>query len=207
MILKELLAYRTHCLVHKEEMHPYMPSDRKERVGLNERGLSLYSHSPWDIYGTPSYTGLTFHWDGTYNRNSACPKWVTDNTLVIYMICDKCKEQPIYKSRSLGMTTLMDVTTTQHYYTFILLGDGEGNYDGNLDSEKIKYVNNEKFYHVDADLRTHEAQLRVGSSKGSVKLEDMLNGYRNFHAPHIDMRKVTDLDKLIDKIKIYNLFS
>lgn len=209
MNIQELFDYRSRCLVHSQALKPYcpdVPTTRKDSIKIHQRGLSLCSHHKQDIYGKPSLTGLNFRYDGTFDKNDACPPWVINNTLRVYMICDYCVAQPIHKTRSMGYTTLMQIRENQYYYTFELVGNEKtGTYEGLLEHEILKYTHEGKFYHIDAYLQTGHASVRMGSCDGNVSLDKMLNGFINISVP--SLTKMESLEQIVEKMKLYTLFS
>lgn len=126
------------------------------------------------------------------------------SNLYIYMMCESCERIPINKERSLGFTTLMDIKIIQYYYTFW--------YDpnlktGTLNFEKVKYVNDEKFYHIDANLANGKAFCRMGSFKAGTTVDDMLGSFMNLELPKLNMKSINDTSQLISRIKLWSIFS
>jgi hypothetical protein len=209
MNIQELIDYRPRCLVHSQALKPHFldgPKLDQDKVSLHQRGISLCSHHRQDIYGKPSLTGLNYRYDGAFDRNDACPKWVVNNTIRVYMICDYCFATPIHKARSIGYTTLMQIRESQYYYTFELVGnETTGTYEGLLEHEVLKFTDGEKFYHVDVYLQTGHASVRTGTCDGSASLDRMLKGMINLSIPSLS--KMESLEQITDKIKLYTLFS
>jgi hypothetical protein len=209
MNLQEVLNRRSKCLVHEEPLRPciFPPSYRNDQIRLDESGLHLYSHSQWDTWARPSLTGLGFRYDGTYYRNSVCPSWIQDGALFVYMMCKTCAQIPTREKETLGYISLMEVRTVQYYYSFSLLPTIDDRYDILLDREKIKYVRDDKFYHIDIDLTTRRAFCGIGSCAGNIIISDMISKMTNIKLPEMDLENVRDIDQLVEKLRIYNLFS
>lgn len=216
MILPELLAYRDKCLIHGLPLKPhcYGGIERKEDVYLYEykqgeeivRGLSLQTHHRQDIYGKPSLTGLNFKYDGSFYRTDVCPKWVIENTISVSMVCDICNEHPVTKERNLGYTTVMQIKENQYSYSFILSGSArKKTYRGELTHEVLKYTRDGKFYHVDTYLQTGHATVRMGTCESTDTLDMMLKGFMNLSIP--SLTKMESVDQIVEKIKLYTLFS
>lgn len=211
MNLYDLLHYRTECLIHKLPLHPYCITDqsverREDVLKLHQNGLSLCSHHRQDLYSKPSLTGLNFRYDGSFNVNDACPKWVVANTITVHMMCEVCRERPIIKPRSMGFTTLMQLQENQYFYTFELIGyEKHGTYRGQLEHEILKHNRDGRFYHVDAYIQTGHAACRIGTCEGTDSLDKMLKGFINLNVPSLS--KMESLDQIVEKMKLYTLFS
>lgn len=218
MTLLEALGYRSQCLIHDKMLKPCPvgPTDRADECLVNERGLHLLSHSRWDIRGKPSLTGLGYYFNGNCYRNDVCPAWAKNGCIQIRMICDECRRVPIIKSRGLGFTSLQDLRTVQYFYQFALkaklLSDDikeeiVSNYTCELSFEKVKYIQDDKFYHVDSDLTNNETFIKMGTNKGATRLGDLLDTYLDLTVPKLDMKRIETIEQLVDKVKLYNLFS
>lgn len=200
MNLKDILDHRKTCLIHNVPMNPYsFMSD----VGMEllEDGLLVI-----ELADKPPYKKAVFKNDGTFTKDKGMSK-VFRKPLTVIMACEDCRATPIHKTRSLGFTTLMDIRSIHHYYTFTLVGDGKGNFDGNLGNETVKYYRDDKFYHLDVDLQTHKSNFKMGTNAGTDILERLLEGLMTLDVPNFDPRKLTSIDQMIDKFSLYNLFS
>ena len=128
----------------------------------------------------------------------------TDTGIYIHMMCSVCVKQNFHTDQSLGFTSLLDMRVLQYYYTFWYYTSTQ---DGHLGIEKIKYPHDEKFYHIDANLVTGKAYCKMGSFKAGTTVDDMLGSFLNLELPQLDMKKINNTSDLMNKIKLYNLFS
>jgi len=209
MNLQELLNYRSQCLIHEKRLKPrcYKDSLRNDKIKVGDGGLSLCSRHYQDTYDNPSLTGLNFRFNGQFDKNDACPKWVIDDTLIVYMSCDLCAEQPILKERDPGASTLMNLKQNSYYYSFALQGLEDGTYQAGLGWESVKYTRDNKFYHVDVDLLNNDARCRMGSCDMSFSLDFMLKGLLTLKVPNFNLNNMRSMDQLTTKMNLYNLFS
>lgn len=215
MNLQEALNYRTTCLIHKTPLKPYCSKEWGEKLVLNQYGLHIVEpirlpvHEQ-DIYAHTNEGGVCFHFDGTYTHNGKPPPWLDRGDYFIAdMMCDKCSKVPITKSRGIGYSTLISIQYTQYVYSFLLKHDAskENGYKVSPLEEKVKYVRDEKFYHVEADLVSGRADFKMGSCKGTDSLDSMLKGMLSLPVPQFNMQRIRDIDHLVEKVKLYNLFS
>ena len=198
MNLKEALSYRSKCIIHPESnLHPR--SLNPTIIELNKDGLRV------KLNKNANSKALAFNYDGTYYPlgNYEC---------IIYMQCDECTKQPILKSRSLGFTALDNINSNYYFYNFSLSAEtGEDIHEENFKctpiGESIKYVQNDKFYHIDFDIKEGKASCKMGDCRDDAILDDMLNGMLSLDLPNLDMSRIQNTEQLVNKLKLYNLFS
>lgn len=198
MTLKELLEYRSKCFIHNLPMKPSCFRSNGDQILLTDQGLHLVSE---DLS-----SGLSFHFDGLFINTT---KPYVSVMIFIYMMCDLCAKEPILKDRypPIGYSSLLNINTNQHRYTFCLQGNDKGGFDGRLSRESIKYVRDGKFYHVDFDLVDKQGSCKMGSCDMKQTLDDLVSKMMNLHVPVFDASKIQNIDTLVEKLKLYNLFS
>jgi hypothetical protein len=204
MTLKELLEYRSKCLIHGLPMEPSYVEISGSHVTLTDDRVNLETDG----------LNLNFYFDGIFTGNISDPQVITApqiyNERLIHMICRRCSHQYLRqsnKSRTLGASTISDINVNQHYYTFILRGNNKGSFDGYLSHESVKCVRDGKFYHVDFDLYTKQAVCKMGSCDVKQTLDDLVSKMMNLHVPVFDASRIQNIDTLVEKLKLYNLFS
>jgi hypothetical protein len=200
MNLQELVNHRSTCLIHQAPMTPFS-FNKGLALDVIEEGLLVV-----ELADQPPYKKAVFRYNGTFTKDKGMNK-VFRAPFFVMMACEKCQCAPIHKSRGLGHTTLLDIKSIHHYYSFSLMADAQGNYDGHLNNETLKYHKEDKFYHLDVDLQTKHANFKMGTNAGYDILEHLLEGFMSIDIPNLDVTRITSLDQMIDKFKLYNLFS
>lgn len=206
MNLTDILKQRQNCFIHNELMEPFSFNSRLA-LDIFEDGLMVI-----ELEKQPPYKKAQFKTDGTFHKDKGMSKHFRSPFLVI-MACPKCRFSPITQERdgrslgSFGFSSLIDIRRVQHYYSFDLFADAAGTYDGNLGKETIKYYKDDKFYHLDVDLKTKQANFKMGTCVGTDMLEHLLDGLLDLNVPNFDTSRITSIDQMIEKFKLYNLFS
>jgi len=194
MNLKEALSYRSKCIIHPEmDLHPR--SLNPTIIELNKDGLRV------KLNKNANSKALAFNYDGTNFPlgNYEC---------LIYMQCDECTKCPILKGRSIGFTTLENINSNYYFYNLMLKSKADdNNFECSLIGESVKYVQNDKFYHLDFDIKEGKATCKMGDCHGDTILDDMLNGLMSLDLPNLHMSGIQNTEQLVNKLKIYNLFS
>jgi hypothetical protein len=200
MTLKELLEYRSKCLIHGLPMEPSYVEISGSHVTLTDDRFNLETNG----------LNLNFYFNGVFAFNIIDPQIITNpqyNERLISMMCRRCSRQHLHKSKTLGSSTISDINVSHHYYTFILRGNNKGSFDGYLSHESVKCVRDGKFYHVDFDLYTKQAVCKMGSCDVKQTLDDLVSKMMNLHVPVFDASRIQNIDTLVEKLKLYNLFS
>jgi hypothetical protein len=207
MNLQELLGYRTHCVIHGEQaLRPYCAGTAMI-LDLNKDGLSL-TFSLLDRKGNTSLSVKTeiilkFNFDGTYQVFDR--QFVGD--IIVYMMCDTCKTENFSTPFREG-SSLTSLNQNKYFYNFVLkYSPGEEIYQGNLIGEIIRHTRNNKFYHITKNHVNGETNCKMGTNEPQTTLDNMLKGMLNLKLPSMDLTKIRDIDHLVEKIKLYNLFS
>jgi hypothetical protein len=207
MNLQELLSYRKCCMIHSDRpLRPYCAGTAMI-LDMTPAGLSLsfrlLDRKADAVLSDKTMKILEYNFDGTYQ--------IFDRSfigeIIVYMMCDTCKqENPISTFRD--QTSLITLNSNKYFYNFKLdkVSDSEL-YDGHLIGEVVRYTRNKKFYHLNKNHVSGEADCKMGSSDLNAILDDMLRGMLNLKLPSMDLTRIRDIDHLVDKIKLYNLFS
>jgi len=205
MNTKELLNHKKKCLIHN------LPFQAADISGLSlkrtDNTLSIVikyvdtSHRKTDLLHY-----INFLPNGKYSCTKNFLEYV-GNSFQIYMACEQCRSVPIYKVNSIGETTFNNIMTKQHYYTFNLVAEPNGEYTGQLVSEEIKYNEKDTFYHMGVDLQTKAALCHVGCCAIATPFKDIVASTIKINAPQLNIEKIESLDQYIQKLKTYVLFS
>lgn len=216
MKLQDILSYRDRCIHCDRALVMRIAKYPKLSINASDTGLKIRSGHKDGVY-------LNFKFDGLYERNKR--DYVIHNGPVF--IEKRCNFHPlralisyktvpapiILKSRSVGATTmasaisshfgsnldsLKDITCT---HEFSLFGDSQGNYDVNLTSEFIYLNDGNEFWHVNTWFDTNKTQIYHGTFEQSI--DDIMI----LKIPAIKLGNVKNKDQLIEKLKLYTLFS
>ncbi len=167
--------------------------------------------------------------DGTYERMKKwnnmyvkplnilreCPKCIPKVDIVEDKVTFATPQPPhiLLKSRSVGATTttgsaLLMATTINSLkdlrcaYTFELFGDAEGNFDSILNWEDIRFCTKTDFYHIKTNFKEGKTWIKSGNFK-----KDTLETIVSMNVPAVNATNILTTEKLLEKIKLYNLFS
>lgn len=221
MNLQEALSYRNNCIICD---HP-METKSLDLAGLtfttDETGLHIKG-------GTKDYH-VSFNYDGTYQRSK---KWWSTyvKPLSVLKECPRCLPDDfkdgikagtkaitkadlpsrvvILKGRSVGMSSLVAQSTLNSLkdlrcaYAFNIFGDAENNYTCEMKWEDIKFHNNIEFNHFITDFDKNESSIKGGNFQS-----DSIDSMIRINVPAINTSKLLTREALINKIKLYNLFS
>jgi hypothetical protein len=186
----------------------------KLSITQNDGGLRIRSGHKDGIY-------MNFGFDGKYERNKRDYKIHSGPVF----IQKRCNLHPLagmhvtaptngkiitLKSRSVGYTTMTNLGTTLDnlkqltcQYVFTLFGDSQGNYDANLTTDFVYWHDDKEFWHVNTYFSSGYTQV-YHSTYGST-VDDVLR--TRLQIPAINLKNVTNKDQLIQKLKLYTLFS
>lgn len=219
MNLQEILNYREHCIYCERPLVMRIKEYPKLSITQNDEGIRIRS-------GHKNGVRLSFKFDGTYERNKRNYKIHAGPVRII----KRCNAHPLLsqqitpsgngkiiklKSRSVGATTmssainsyfgssLNSLKTTVCQHEFHLFGDSQGNYACNMTREFLYWYDDKEFWHVDTYFGTDSSQLYHSSFENS--LDDLLRGGMNL--PALNLKNVKNKDQLIEKLKLYTLFS
>lgn len=215
MDLQQLLDYREKCIICQKTMIYKFAGGPRLKVSPTSKGLQIRSGHKHGIR-------YHFKFDGTYTRGI---KWydIYAAPIGVTKHCPTCRSDVSpgtlgsiirLKSRSVGMTTMTGALTTYMNahssldnikkqgcsYSFYFYGDSKGNYDIKQTTEYIRYCNDEEFYHINTDFMK-------GSTLHHARFEDNLADTLTLHIPVANMSAVKNIDQLINKFKLYTLFS
>lgn len=218
MNFQELLNYRDTCLIHNLPMEtliytadpPKSPRKIKTKLSLKNLPDAVFLH----LRGYPA-EGALFLLDGTYTINEGQKeiREVLDNTVHFLRRCATCaKSKNIpYTDAGMKITTLNDIRDQAHFYTFHLFPvidtDTSHTYMIGPGKEVVKHYRDDKFYHMSASVGGGEASFKLGNCAGTDIIERLITGMMNLQVPKFDPIRIQNIDQMVEKIKIYNLFS
>ena len=218
MNLQEILNYRKVCLIHENEsLKPHIYFFKSfvffTNIQIVNDSLIVRNNNPSmmnfeciknskNMKELEDETTLVFKFDGTYAKPSGELQELA-GPVTFHMVCDECNKNPIH-NKNLSLDNFL---ATQYYYTFTIFDQDEGKYKGVLEAEYAKYIENDRFYHVYIDLKESVSSCRIGSCNGKETLAKIIDGMNNLKVSHLDISHMTDIHQLLDKLKLYNLFS
>lgn len=157
---------------------------------------------------------MLFGFDGKYQRNKKNYN-IYKHPVRVTKYCKQCKnnsfqspKQLTFKSRSVGTTILNNFTTLNNMeikvcsYTFMIFGDSEGNYDGNMLWEEVRYHDEKSFWHVDNSYTTHTSVLTHSSFEASLSDVMILN-----IPALVNLNSIENIDQFLSKYKMYMMMS
>lgn len=226
MNLQEILSHRSNCLICGEEMNFHAPDYPNLTFHVNKSGMKIQSgHTKHGIQ-------MFFGFDGKYTKTKQDYKIYREPISIIRScgnchghqnnqsleFSSVPKRLLKMKSRSTNLSfqgsPIINLSTGQYFtsldnlkskgcaYRFQLMGDAEGNYDGSLNYEIIRYYNEKSFWHVDTSYVGDSSILHYGDFSGHV--EDILSLRID---STVNLNSVQNTDQLISKLKMYMLMS
>ncbi len=218
MNIQEILNYRKACLIHESEpLKPHIFFFRSflffSHVELAKDSLIVRNQDPnmmnfeaikqsKTMEELNIETTLVFKFDGTYAKPSGDLQQIA-GPVTFHMLCDECYKTPIH-SKHLSLENFL---SSQYYYTFTIFDQENGQYKSVLEAEYAKYIENDKFYHVYMDLKEATSSCRIGSCNGKETLGTIIAGTNKIEVPNLNTVNMPGIHQLVDKLKLYNLFS
>jgi len=215
MNFQELLDYRKICLIHDLPMESLvytadLPKGGRTKMSIKTLPAGVFLH----LRGQAPDQGAVFLHDGTYliDDSQKALRKILDNTVHILRRCSECaKSKNIPVEIETTATTISMVRESIHFYNFYLFPvidtEVSQTYMMGPGRENIRYLRNDKFYHMSARIGGGEATFRLGRCAGTDLLEQLLDSLMNLKVPQFDPIRIQSVDALVEKIKIYNLFS
>ena len=124
------------------------------------------------------------------------------STVCIIRQCKHCRTT-LYHYKGPSITTINDMMyPPTHTYLFYLI-------DGNigLNREDIFYHDKNNFYRMSINLETKEVVFQLGKYDRSQTIENLARSVSTMKSTDFDPTSIQNLDSLINKIKLYNLYS
>lgn len=204
MNLEQALNYHKTCIICQKEMEIKSPDLVGVHLTSNEDGLEVKTgHKDIAVF---------FCYNGTYHKMK---KWnpLYAKPLQVMVECPVCvptielegtKVRVEYKSRGIGATTLAHSKDLHFAYQFSLFGDDDGSFKASLDWEDIKFFNKRNFYHINTKFESSYTFFLHGRQDAN-----RLGGYDvdSMRLPSITTGGVSSIDQLLNKLKLYNVFS
>ncbi len=219
MNLQEILSYRNECIHCDRPLVMRITKYPKLSITQNDGGLKIRSGHKDGVY-------LNFKFDGTYERNKRDYKIHAGPVHIV----KRCNFHPLIgqqatppgngniiklKSRSIGATTMSSaldnyfsssinsLKTLTCQYDFSLFGDSQGNYACNMTREYLYWHDEEEFWHVNTHFGADFTQIYHSTFENT--LDDVMRG--GLKIPAANLKGVKNKDQLIEKLKLYTLFS
>lgn len=213
--LQRALDYRTECFIHHQPMIPLIHNNRVKSLRRTEEGLVFqFRTSISDKNNKDNHHLLMkFLYDGTMTPQ--CVHALTSGDsgpIEIHMQCEECVKLPgvnpgiKVKSRSFGPATLYNIRLQCHQYIFNIY-EINNSFICSLNCETIKYNDGNKFYHFSTDLTVGSAHFSMGDCQTDHTVDHIVKSTMHLNVPKFDATKIVKLGQLVDKIKLYNLFS
>ncbi len=201
MNLKEILDYRTDCLICTRPLKFRIKKYPKLSITQSDEGLKIQSEHKNGAY-------LLLKHDGTYERNKRNYK-LYSNPIFIEKVCPyHMRGEPAtlftgYRGGSDGMldTSLGNLKELAYSYMFTTLCVSDDKYDAHLHQEVTHYNDYEAFWHI--NTRFYAKMSSVYHAEWSKKISEVMH----LNLPSIDLKNVHNIDQMLSKIKLYTLFS
>jgi hypothetical protein len=171
-------------------------SHPKLLITQNDEGLRIHSKHPNGVY-------LNYNYDGKFERNKRDYK-IHQEPVTIYKGCPfhSIKNGPIsIISSAVGGTEIRTLKNLNCQYAFTLIQDHNGGFTSHLITEFLFYFNDEEFIHVNTWF--HFDETRIYKAKFYSKIDEMLV----LDLPATNMKAAQTIEQLVDKVKLFTLFS
>lgn len=211
MDLLSILNYHPKCLICQHELETKSPELAGITITQQPDGLL--------VQAVLRKIAVIFRYDGTYEKLPyfgdlylkplrvlrECPNCIPS------IIVDGKKTEVKLKSRALGPTTLFDVESLRFCYEFELFGTPnpsnqhiKGDYAVTLVREDIKYNDGTNFYQL---LTNEEGESNLWYGSKNMSDDNWYSKTCRLTVPTIDTSNLENMDQLINKMRVYNLFS
>lgn len=210
MNLQTLLNYRPVCLIHQQPMRQHMRPELRSYDLLTrqvEDGLAV-----WGKNNKPM-KGAYFNFDGTFNINKNQPNLIRFLTspLRIGMMCSQCRSVPfIHDDMHQGQLASVNIGKPRHFYTFFLSFPSNsltGKFECEGGIEMIIHHSAGKMYHLTGTVGGGTANFNMSRYRKKIRMDRIINDRFGLTVPQFDPSKIQNTDQLMEKIKLYNLFS
>jgi len=206
MNLQEILSYRDRCIHCDRPLTMRIEKYPKLSITQNDGGLRIRSGHKDGVY-------LNFGFDGKYERNKRNYKIYAGPVFIqkrcnFHPLMDNASIPVLLKTRTVGATTMAYNGTTLDstrnltcQYQFTLFGDSQGNYDAKMHAEFLYWHDDDEFWHVNTWFGRDSTQLY------HARYEHTIGDVMRLAIPAANLKNVKNKDQLIEKIKLYTLFS
>lgn len=201
MNLKEILDYRSDCLICSRPLKFRIKKYPKLSIDQTDEGLRIQSSHKNGVY-------LLLKYDGTYDRNKRNYK-IYSNPIFIEKICPHhMRGEPdtvmtTYRGGSVNAvdTSLGNLRELAYSYMFTTMCVSGEKYDAHLHQEVAHYNDYEAFWHV--NTRFYAQMSSIFHAEWGQKINEVMH----LNLPAIDLKNVRNTEQMISKIKLYTLFS
>lgn len=205
MNLQQVITHREKCVIHNLPMHIVSTSPGIMGVDSQPKGLLITIKEASRRH--EQFHKLFLNYDGTYFQEGGLEIISPQQNINMMARCVECQIIPIVKGKPVVATTILDLDTNSHFFTFSIKEVGQGRFDCSLQEEVFKFFDSGKFYHANANLIDGSGVLKMGTYDGKSTLDQILESCMIFNMPKFDVSKISTINQLIEKIKLYNLFS
>lgn len=191
MNLQEILNYRNNCIVcnRKMELSSINFTLKETDDGVLVKSKSKNNH-------------INFHYNGIYKYSEkANLKNIDTKPLYVLKECPHCIGKGKNK-RTLIKSSLNNLKSFRCAYAFKIFYDVDGNFTCKLSWEDIKFYHSNEFYHCLTDFDKNESSIKSGNFQS-----DTIDSIIRINVPIVNTNKFLNKEVLINKIKLYNLFS
>lgn len=234
MTLQELLNYRTVCFLHNQPMKPHFKKKMGSNAQMaldfillekTETGLETR------VKNANPNPGASISLDGTISitDNQNALQRIIKQPFSVIMMCDTCVRTPVYDDRDINqgdfIFRIADVQKECHFYSFTVNPNFVfGSLTPSMPFQRamstakpvaqfvpgrevIMCRRDLKFYHMVTRLPDGPTQFKMGTCDEEATLDTLLKGYMNINADNYSAANIKSIDQLVNKIRLYNLFS
>lgn len=204
MKLQELLDYRSTCLIHNLPMKMWSEPDKKAN---RKSPLECIRTSEGLVMHHPNDPGEVFGFDGTHiSRSNIFDKLKI--SWIVGVMCEQCHKVPTHKFMGRTVPSLDNIKLQVHFYTFNLLPqEGGDEYKCLPGMEIIKHFDGDKFYHMTGHVGGGTAAFNMGNLVMEDTLDQLIGSTSIIKVPKFNPAVITSIAQMMEKMKIYNLFS
>lgn len=210
MNLQELLNYHQKCVICQNELELACDFDKlyymNLQPSLTNDGLKIKSE------GSGRTIDYLFKLDGTFQYNNFYKK-----PFIINKKCKSCMHDflknenyaNIKKIKTLNYlksgTTINNIKSQGTFYSFAIYTNTLGTYEADILSDNIRYYNANEFWHLNTDFKKTDQDSATNLYHG--KFNQSLTEIFKLSIPTVNVSNIKTKEQLINKFKLYTLFS
>lgn len=189
MNLQEALDYRTTCILCDY-------NEFKISSGLKDSNTILSDNNLHVERGDAS---ITFKFDGSFSRHK-----LRKNSFVplrFYKWCVKCAP-PEDSQKEYGKAGILDIVQKHYYYSFDVLADVQSKqFIAALNVESVSLENDGSVFHLETSHLLKESILNY------AQMTDSIIDLNWNKVPYVNLSAIKSKDQLVDKIRLFSVFS
>jgi hypothetical protein len=226
MDLQEILNHRSNCIICSHKMELEVISNANLNIDVHDSGLKISSGHSGGILMRFGFDGKYQRNRRHYNIykhpvritkyckqcNESSYQPPPEVSLPKNVLTPSLVKNIILKGRSVGATTMSAATnrfttlnnmkSKECSYAFMIMGDGEGNYDGGLLWEDVRYHDDNAFWHLNTSYVSKVSTLT--HSTFDATMNDVMS--LQIPAP-INLNNIENIDQFLSKYKMYVMMS